>query len=301
MGLEPSGIPGEFVVWPDVLYEGPTPLATGEEWIAARTQPLADLSSRENEEVAERYRRNDAKLESFRDHDEVIFWLEHDLFDQLLLIRHLWWLKERRAGDADHAAGAAKLSLVCRDVYLGPLQPEQFLPLFAERRPITDSQIELGSRVWKAFCGDDPTRLLPFATTSSHELPFLAPAQRRFLEEYPSASNGLSRTEQQLLRVVSDGPLTKDQAFRASQNLEDAIFMGDLSFFNIVDALASAPHPLLADDAGRIGITGTGRDVLAARADHIALNGIDRYLGGVHLTPERVWRWTGSSLLPATA
>src|SRR5262249_18037532 len=189
-------------------------------------------------------------------------------------IRHLWWLKERRAEGADRAGRAVKLSLVCRDVYLGPLQPEQFLPLFAERRPITDSQIELGSRVWKAFCGEDPTRLLPFATTSSAELPFLAPALRRFLEEYPSASNGLSRTEQQLLRVVSDGPLTKDQAFRASQNLEDAIFMGDLSFFNIVDALASAPHPLLTDH-GTITVTDTARDVLAGRTDHISLNGID--------------------------
>ena len=28
IGLEQSGIPGEIVVWPDVLYDGPTPLAT---------------------------------------------------------------------------------------------------------------------------------------------------------------------------------------------------------------------------------------------------------------------------------
>src|SRR5262249_9750419 len=118
---------------------------------------------------------------------------------------------------------------------------------------------------------------------------------RRFLEEYPSASNGLSRTEQQLLRVVSDGPLTKDQAFRASQNLEDAIFMGDLSFFNIVDALASAPHPLLTDH-GTLTVTHTAGDVLAGRTDHISLNGIDRWLGGVHLTDAVTWRWDGSLL-----
>jgi hypothetical protein len=300
MGIERSGIPGQFVVWPDVLYEGPTPLATGEEWIAARTGYLADLAHHEIDEVAARYRQNDAVLESFRDHDEVIFWLEHDLFDQLLLVRHLWWVGERRAGRAGRAEGAGNFSLVCRDIYLGPLKPEQFPPLFAERQPITDTQIELGSRVWRAFCGDDPTRLVPFTTAASPELPFLAAGLRRFVEDYPSSANGLSRTEEQILRVVSNGPLTRHDAFRASADLEDAIYMGDLSFFNIVDALASAPHPLLTED-GRIRMTDTGRDVLAARADHVALNGIDRWLGGVHLTPQRLWRWTGSSLLPATA
>jgi len=315
MGLEQSGIPGQFVVWPDILYEGPTPLATGEEWIAARAHHLSGVVGQPDDDVVERYRRNDAALESFRDHDEVIFWFEHDLFDQLLLVRHLWWLKERRAGGAggDRSAGraggaagaagergAVRLSLVCRDVYLGPLQPEQFLPLFAERQPITDAQIDLGSRVWRTFCGDDPTRLLPFVTTPSPELPYLAAGLRRFLEDYPSAANGRSRTEQQLLRVVSDRPLTKHEAFRASNGLEEAIYMGDLSFFNIVDALESAAHPLLTVD-GKIHMTDTGHEVFAARADHIRLNGISRWLGGVHLTAQRLWRWTGSSLLPATA
>jgi len=144
-GLERSGIPGTFVVWPDILYEGRTPLATGEEWIAARTGYLSDVADRDAPEIAERYRANDAALESFRDHDEMIFWFEHDLFDQLLLIRHLWWLKERGAGGAGRAerAGrsAVKITLVCQDMYLGPLKPEEFPPLFAARQPITDAQI----------------------------------------------------------------------------------------------------------------------------------------------------------------
>jgi hypothetical protein len=78
-------------------------------------------------------------------------------------------------------------------------------------------------------------------------------------------------------------------------DLEEAIYLGDLSFFNILETLASAPHPLLIED-GKIHVTDTGRDVLAARADHIALNGIDRWLGGVHLTTAQTWRWDGHQL-----
>lgn len=39
-------------------------------------------------------------------------------------------------------------------------------------------------------------------------------------------------------------------------------------------------------------LTGTGARVLAGEADHIALNDIDRWIGGVHLQGHRVpWRW----------
>jgi hypothetical protein len=60
-------------------------------------------------------------------------------------------------------------------------------------------------------------------------------------------------------------------------------------------------HPLLrlhdatvwpAKYEGDIEITPLGRDVLAGRVDFVQLNGIDRWLGGVHLLgPEAQWRW----------
>ena len=44
MGLERSGIPGAFVVWPDILYEGPTPLATGVPFNWKDLTPVAMLA-----------------------------------------------------------------------------------------------------------------------------------------------------------------------------------------------------------------------------------------------------------------
>ena len=38
----------------------------------------------------------------------------------------------------------------------------------------------------------------------------------------------------------------------------------------------------------------------ASSADHLALNAPSRWLGGTFLTPERTWRWTGSSVQPAS-
>ena len=43
--------------------------------------------------------------------------------------------------------------------------------------------------------------------------------------------------------------------------------------------------------ATRLRLTAAGRRVLAGRADHVALNGIDRWVGGVHPQGAARWRW----------
>ena len=127
--MERSGMPGTFLAWPDVLHEGPTPLVTGDAWFEARARyfdpydsPVPDATVTE---FLQKYREGDAVLESYAQYDEVVFWFEHDLFDQLLLIRHLWWLRDKTG---------PRFSLVCGDEYLGLLKPEQFPPMFAARR-----------------------------------------------------------------------------------------------------------------------------------------------------------------------
>jgi hypothetical protein len=303
--MERSGLPGTFIAWPDVLYDGPTPLVSGDEWNQLRSRYLASDEFGEPgasfDEVLWKYRERDAALESYAEHDEVVFWFEHDLFDQLLLIRHLWWLRDKTG---------PRFSLVCGQDYLGLLEPEAFPPLFDARRPITANQVRIGTRAWQAFCAPDPTGLLPLAAAAAAEgaeMPYLPAAIRRHLEEFPSIISGLARSERQILQVLSEGTRTPEETFVEASRLEDRIFMGDMSFWTIVRRLADARRPLVAASlavrpgrlpSGTLNLTADGTAVLAGRADHVALNGLDRWLGGTRLTSDRFWRWTGSSLLP---
>jgi hypothetical protein len=69
--------------------------------------------------------------------------------------------------------------------------------------------------------------------------------------------------------------------------------MEDLSFFAILRELASAHFPsfgwrAMLDSS----LTEVGSRVLELQEDHVHLSGVERWLGGVHLTgSDAVWRW----------
>src|SRR5206468_3476332 len=121
-------------------------------------------------------------------------------------------------------------------------------------------------------------------------LPFLGAALLRLLAEYPSAVNGLSRTEELALTALLDGPSFSGELFTATQAQEARPFLGDSTFFDMLTRLSVQRVPLVTIDnvpdhgeprRRHVAITGPGRDVLAGRADSVRLNGVDVWRGGV--------------------
>jgi hypothetical protein len=288
------------VVTCDVLHEGPAPLtASIEEWYDARA---AFIASRDYDAagVKRSLSAMDTAIADGR-YDEVLLWFEHDLFDQLLLIRALDLLNAN-----NHVR---RVSLICigsfpgvdRFIGLGQLNAAQLATLVALRQRVTTEQYELASRAWRAFREPDPTGLLRLRADHTGALPFLGDALQRLFAEYPSKANGLPRTGQLIVEALADGPTTGGKLFRATQIHEPRPFLGDWSFFAEVRRLAGGRVPLLTIDGPLdtldlrhhiVAATEAGRDVLAERDDAVRLNGIDLWRGGVHLAGEEAqWRW----------
>ena len=87
------------------------------------------------------------------------------------------------------------------------------------------------------------------------------------------------------------GARTRERAFTEAAASEEAPFLGDATAFERLDELAGGREPLVI--AGpELALTAAGAEVLAGRADRVALNGFDRWLGGLHLRAEAgLWRW----------
>lgn len=303
--LRESSIPGVVSIYGDLMCEGPAPAGLDiEAWIETRANFRADLHDTTLAEAREYLRGCEAALAAFSKYEEVVIWLDHRLSDQLILIKVFDWFSRCDLG-------AVRLSLICVGPYsgldnfraLGALTAEQLVSLADTRLPVGEAQFRTAQAAWHAFTSPDPIDIERFIATNTSELPFVAAALRRHLEEFPAVGSGLSRTERQALSILShQGSLPLGRLCVAVWRQEEAVFMGDVSFYRIMADLSTARHPLVQisdkseQEPGDVTITETGRRVLEGKADHVALNGIDRWLGGVHLQGDKaIWRWNRTS------
>ena len=290
--------PGAYLPWRDVLHDGPVPqTATLGELSDIRAQALAGFGWGDYGKMRASFAARDQTLEEFRKHEEVVLWFEHDLYDQLQLIQLLDWFAEQETGKT-------KVSLIQIDSFpgvkpfygLGQLSGPQLARLFPLRTPVTSAHLEGAKQAWMAFRAGDPTALQERARQKSSALPFLAAALHRFLEEYPWTSDGLSRAERQVLQAAAAGKRKRRELYSESSKQEDMPW-GDSSVYLRMEWLASGSKPALkATSAEEYAITEDGQKLLAGEADWIALrDGVDRWLGGVHLTGGKPhWRWDGN-------
>jgi hypothetical protein len=299
---------GIVLPWRDILHEGPVP--DGFDLSALREVRARFLASRQwtgYEEAIRSMAERDAVLEGFRQHEETVLWFEHDLYDQLQLIQILDWFSTQELGNT-------RLSMVCRNEYLGNMNPKRIHELFPLRSAVTPAQLKLATRSWTAFRSKDPGNIQQLLSEDTSDLPFLKAALTRHLQQFPSIENGLSRSEQQAIQAIADGKrVIKDVYISSHHGMEDSIFLGDSTFAGYLVDLSDCPLPLVSLGTGErieppapanpdffeqsLVLTETGRRVLNCDEDQVALNGIDRWYGGVHLTGNKLeWRWDESSM-----
>jgi hypothetical protein len=304
--LRQGGIDDDLLPWRDVLHDGPVPADLSlAELAAVRAEFLSGCGWGSIVEVLELLRRRDRVLASFGEHDEVVLWFEHDLYDQLQLLQVLDWFARRETG-------RTRLSLICRDRFVTDIPRDDLRGELERRRPVTAGQLAFAAEAWAAFRSRSPERQHEFAKGGTPELPFVGPALQRLLEELPHARSGLARSERQILEAVARGTGGPVELFRATQRLEQPRYLGDAPFFQYIARLANDSCPLLrsSDGAGfdptafdcrqepppvTVALTDAGRDVLDGRLDWMAVNAIERWLGGVHLRGPRTWRWDDTS------
>jgi hypothetical protein len=297
--MRAAPLPGAVVAWADILHEGPVLPGLEDRALAHIRAAFLTAHGYATLEEAEHWQSGLIdQMAGFDEQDEVVLWFEHDLFDQLILLRHLDWF-------ARQPVSPRRLSLVCIDEYLGLLPPERFTELLPHRRPITDGDVEYARHAWAAFTAEDPSGVEAIAAAASAPLRFVPAAFRRLLEEYPWTRDGLTRLERQGLEALAAGAASLSEAFPRSTQSEPALFLGDTTFFVRMRAWADCPVPLVSlDGSGNISevargpasLTDAGRAVLAGRGDAIRLNGIDRWIGGVHLVgADADWRWDHSA------
>jgi len=311
--------------WRDVLHDGPVPGGLDANALReTRAKFLAERGWASYDMVLADITGRDAALAAMGASDHVMLWFEPDLYDQLQLLQILAQLYVRPRAERP------TISIVAADELLGPLSAAQLAKYITLQRVVREVDLELAALGWEAFTSGDVTLLKAFAATetalfeaqsyqsdSSVVLPHMHSAIRRWLQEFPSPENGLSRTEQQTVNVLLSGAKTLGALYQAAHGpSEDFVWLGDWGFAWYVDRLMAGPVALVefvATEGGadaianpnattarpgfsaqrstgdaafwkqQVQLTDAGRTVAKNRANAVSLNGIDRWFGGVHL------------------
>ena len=295
--LRQAGRVATILPWRDVLHEGPIVAGSLEACSAERVAYLARRFRIGADDIAAEFAERDAFMRAHADFEAIELWFEHDLFDQLQLIQILAFFAE-----INRTVG---VTLVQASDFLGAQRPDTILRFAGEARAVTEADLDLARTVWAELAAPTPERIAARLDLLDARLPFLKPSLHRFLEELPAPGTGISRTEQAILTGISAGTTAPVRLFHEVLLLEEAAFMGDWSFFRILDDLASCDVPLIAGlapaEAGaadterfedaELALTMAGEDVLAGEDDHVALSGLDRWWAGTRLMGRCVWRY----------
>ena len=261
-------VSGTFLPWRDVLHEGPVRAGLSLEALSLeRAHFIAEAGWGVLENVLAEFQTRDAAFRRAGEHDEIVLWFEHDLYDQLQLIQVL---------DGLSALSGRQVSLVCEPEYLGTMQPERAAELFSLRSPLVRRHFQEAQAAWAAFRSPDPARIDP---EKPKALTFLGAALRRHLEEFPWTTDGLSRLERAVVTALGAGALEFPKLFTGVK--EDPAFLGDVVLTWHLERLEKAGVVARSDKAWML--TGSARR-----------QRLPRWLGGYEVKDETL-RWDPGS------
>jgi hypothetical protein len=295
--LSLADLPGDIIVWADALDRGPVlPVADAEHY-KVRAEYWASQGLGPASDHAKKLADWDKGVDDATKAEELILWFEHDLFDQLALIRLLSRIARRGMPQQLTIVSIDRHPEVPNFLGLGELKPEQLAELWPRRTPLSKDALDEANTAWIAVTASDP-RALPFLAKRVKALPFLAGAIERLLEEYPDPTSGMSRTERQILAAVARGEGTAPALMQLSHasdpryTLTDVVLWQTLAGLGRVGFVENAPKSLDALKSATVTATQLGRQALAGAIDRVREQGIDDWRGGVHLAGKGpVWRW----------
>ncbi|MEQ8754642.1 MAG: DUF1835 domain-containing protein [Coleofasciculus sp. G1-WW12-02] len=304
-GLKQAGFLGDFLEFADPYCQGTLPDDSNfSHFLSQRANFISQAYGIELKDAHKRLEREYDRLHKSHHYPRIVLWFEHDVYDQLILayILHHFW---------HSGSQPEQLELICLDKFpgihrflgLGQLSPEALRTLWYQRQPMTPKRLELGHRVWQGLTASSPQALNCIINQGLPELPFMAQALHRHLQELPWIEDGLSLTERLTLTLLLEkGAMTGGQLFKTlTLEKEPLPYLGDTMYWQVLATLSHLLYPPFDIDIDTIHLpwsrrilqlNDTGHALLNRQVHGLQLNPINRWVGGVPLCSHQpLWLW----------
>nr|WP_319534882.1 DUF1835 domain-containing protein [uncultured Vibrio sp.] len=303
--LKESGFEGQFLPMIDPLCMGPIPKAKPS-FLAIRAQFVVDtllpvMGHKESvQNIAQQEQRN---VETLLDDkfERIVFWVEHDSYDQLMLIRCLTYLENAK----DKVIEIIELNQYPgteRFIGFGQLPVEAIRSCWHDRKPVNARLMSQASQCWQALLEETPNAIVSLLEKHTLDcLPNMASVLQRHLQELPHSISGLSFTQRLALDVLKEqsNPMSVRKWFQRYQQTEPLPYLGDVMFYALLLPLATNASPLIAIDSlekdwweQQVCITQHGMDCINGRIKFEQ----QYWVGGIQNNEKSRWEWDHSLL-----
>lgn len=270
---------GNFITWREMLCEGKTSSDIGSESFWKDRFEFLKL----NYNVSKK-KFIDFTLKEYRnlckekEQDEIVLWFEHNLFCQINMLAVISWLKRYRKGYQISLVCSGKVKGSTKMHSLNQLNEEEINTHFKDRINLKQDDIEYADYIWQLYCSDSPLRLeTVYKFNPMSPFQYLAAAIEAHLQRFPSIENGLSITENNILKTANSQKLNnKKELISKLINNEENYGFGDIQYEHHINKLGK-----LFSSFNPIELSKTGKQVLENQINYYGqLRNDISYLGG---------------------
>ncbi|KHE68856.1 DUF1835 domain-containing protein [Halobacillus sp. BBL2006] len=286
-------VDGDVIVWREMYDMGPLHYSwSSDEMISRRAAFFEEKLEIPSPIFIQNCHEQEKRLKDISENEEVVLWIEHDRYDQAMLLYLLQKLGNKHVS----------LFMVTLDRYpgverfhgLGQLEAGQLSELLLHKKQITQEQLQEAQSGWRAYTSSDNDAIKKWLEEENHHLPFLKRAMEVHLDYFPSLENGLNSVEQLIFQLIEEGVESFGALLKTvtERRLNDGL--SDWHMAALMRELTKGQFPLLSIDGVLpnyenkkenpcLSLTAEGKEVLVKTKSRLELVGIDWWVGGVHL------------------
>ncbi len=200
--LRELDLPGEVIIWREMLCEGPTSQEVGdEEFLDLRKKFLWEQYGIPESQYQKEFVDELEKLATINNYEEVVLWFEFDLFSHMNMLALISFLFQNKKKEPLFLVCSRKLEGEKKMAPLSELSEEQLMRHYDHRISLTEDDISIAELIWELYCSNNPKRLTTEIQKSTN-FEYLASSIRAHIERFPSAKSGLNSLETQVLKLI---------------------------------------------------------------------------------------------------
>lgn len=236
-----SGLPGDILVWREILSEGPVMAGPAEELFKLRAEWLYETVNAPREEYDTKVVQEYQKLQNYGQYDEVLLWFEFDLCDQINLIFLLNFFHAHNKSVPLNLISPSEFPGYPDFKGIGELKPQELAGLAAQQFRLREGDLKAGAEAWLTYVSGEEFAIREFLQKDHGQLTHLKPALEAHLERFPDIA-GLNRIDYELIRIVNSGVYDEWQIFKQFSDVCKIYGMTDLSVLAYLNKLKTSGH-----------------------------------------------------------